>query len=1041
MEAVASSPLQPAWKNVLGLAARGTPEFYEDSREVGNVPHAGALRSTLDGLEASAVFCVQQVPTVVILSLGEYDPVRITSLHAALWNQGLANLLVVVSGLKVRIFSLVRIPSSGDQDDLHTRCLVKALNMVADSLELRNLVHATESGRFWAEHRDYFKSNERVDRVLLDNLTKSHELLLEIGLSADQAQALLVQGMFVAYLADREIIGTEYFRSVSGGQVDDFRSLLGIGDIELLECLYQKLRDDFNGDLFVAPCSFQEDGAVPPLGTSHLKILERFLSGSEELHGAGGQFQLWPRYDFKYIPVELISAVQDRFLGNRGSGHRPPGAYYTPMFLADTVISQVWRHLPPSAKDDGRFLDPACGSGIFLVRLFQRLCEHRRAAQPGGTIPWAELLKILSRLKGCDLDGGAVRVAVFSLYLALLEEVRPPDLQTIISNGNALPPLYGKTLRRIDFFAVEPTDASADLVVGNPPWSSRGGEEHSPIQWCQVEGLPAPGNEQAWPFVWKSLRHLAENGVAAFLLPAMGFLHNHAQPAVNARTHLMREVRILSIVNFADLRFQLFNGPSRPAVLVLFGRHTGECSPYRFDYLTPKASLNLRARRLITIGSADRCRLDSRLVEADSSIFKKRLWMSEPEGRLFNFLARFRRLGDLVAQFGALSRRKESTRDRWVIGQGFKPTSVARLSDAEYRRTESRVVAEMPFLPIDKFRILRVWNEDLESWNDQVVHQVGFKRGFNGPRVLVPQGIGAVSGNKVKRLRAAYVDQPLTFRDTIQAVTVPPGDERRGKLLAGMLNSKLILWFAFHCTSSFGADRPKVHQAELLRLPFPVADDLPDPERARSAANALIDMVGQRDRLDGQTSGDRSSDLDLLNEVDALTYEFFCLSKEERILVDDTVDYVIPAAQPSRSRSPAVWRPATLNERREYARTLVDSLTEWLDHSGTIGTRLVARNLDLAILRLSLRDASGRFRYTEGNDEGVADALNRLADQVSEPFPGDFQSTPDFRVFVGRDLFLVKPVATRYWLRATALADANAIALDLHSVAGRRQGI
>ena len=41
---------------------------------------------------------------------------------------------------------------------------------------------------------------------------------------------------------------------------------------------------------------------------------------------------------------------------------------------------------------------------------------------------------------------------------------------------------------------------------------------------------------------------------------------------------------------------------------------------------------------------------------------------------------------------------------------------------------------------------------------------------------------------------------------------------------------------------------------------------------------------------------------------------------------------------------------------------------------------------------------------------------------------------PDFRVFVDRDLFLVKPVGKRFWLRSAALADANAITLDLHAV-------
>ena len=447
------------------------------------------------------------------------------------WNQGLASLLVVVSGDTVRVFTLARIPRSGDDRDFHKRCLIRTLDLVNNALALRNLVYATESGRFWESNRDYFDPRERVDQVLLGNLTASHRLLGRAGLSPEAAQALLVQAMFVAYLEDREIIGEEYFRDASNMRAGDFETLLHAGGVESLERLFDTLRKDFNGDLFVAPCSFDANDPGPHLDASHLEILARFCSGREEMHGPSGQYRLWP-YNFKYIPVELISAVHDRFLGERGTDdRRAQGAYYTPMFLADVVVSHVWDRLPPEVRDDGGFLDPACGSGIFLVRLFQRLCEHRREAEPGGPIPWEDLLDILSRLQGRDLDGGAVRVAVFSLYVALLDEVTPPDIRKLMKRGRVLPALHGKTLRHGDFFEIEPDRVPVDVVVGNPPWSSRRGERHTSIDWCKGEGLPAPGREQAWPFVWKSLRHLRKNGVVAFLLPAMGFLHNHAVQA------------------------------------------------------------------------------------------------------------------------------------------------------------------------------------------------------------------------------------------------------------------------------------------------------------------------------------------------------------------------------------------------------------------------------------------------------------------------------------------------------------------------------
>ena len=136
MEAVASKPLDPAWKGRLSLSTRRPPELYEKSDDIGDVPHAGALRTTFNVLRASAVFCVQDLPTVVILSVDEYDRPAVTTLHAALWNQGLASLLVVVSGDTVRVFTLARISRDGDKSDFHSRCLVRTLDLVDDALAL-----------------------------------------------------------------------------------------------------------------------------------------------------------------------------------------------------------------------------------------------------------------------------------------------------------------------------------------------------------------------------------------------------------------------------------------------------------------------------------------------------------------------------------------------------------------------------------------------------------------------------------------------------------------------------------------------------------------------------------------------------------------------------------------------------------------------------------------------------------------------------------------------------------------------------------------
>ena len=143
-----------------------------------------------------------------------------------------------------------------------------------------------------------------------------------------------------------------------------------------------------------------------------------------------------------------------------------------------------------------------------------------------------------------------------------------------------LPKLWGETLCDRDFFTVGPDEMKADVLIGNPPWSSRRGEDRSSVKWGRREGFPVPEGEDAWAFAWKSLLHLRGGGTVAFLLPAMGFLHNHSKTTVSARERFMRETNVLRIINFCDLRFQLFDKASRPAALIIYGPGGGDISNY-----------------------------------------------------------------------------------------------------------------------------------------------------------------------------------------------------------------------------------------------------------------------------------------------------------------------------------------------------------------------------------------------------------------------------------------------------------------------------
>ena len=110
------------------------------------------------------------------------------------------------------------------------------------------------------------------------------------------------------------------------------------------------------------------------IGKEHLDILADFLSGHDM---ESGQMTLgfWA-YDFRFIPVETISAIYEEFMKDANlKKKRKDGAYYTPRHLAETTLHLALEGRYAQARH-WRALDPACGSGIFLVAMFNLIAEQ-----------------------------------------------------------------------------------------------------------------------------------------------------------------------------------------------------------------------------------------------------------------------------------------------------------------------------------------------------------------------------------------------------------------------------------------------------------------------------------------------------------------------------------------------------------------------------------------------------------------------------------------------------------------------------------------
>src|SRR5262245_23687796 len=148
-----------------------------------------------------------------------------------------------------------------------------------------------------------------------------------------------------------------------------------------------------------------------------------------------------------------------------------------------------------------RMIDPACGSGAFLVQCYRRLIEKEF---PPGTTPQPAALRelLVKHLYGVDVEEDACNVAELSLILTLLDYVEPPDLEDR-KRGFKLPLLRDRNIFCGNFFDqaeswhAQLSQKKFDWVVGNPPWKrfdpkKLRSDEQAVWQWIKENNKERP---------------------------------------------------------------------------------------------------------------------------------------------------------------------------------------------------------------------------------------------------------------------------------------------------------------------------------------------------------------------------------------------------------------------------------------------------------------------------------------------------------------------------------------------------------------------
>jgi len=413
--------------------------------------------------------------------------------------------------------------------------------------------------------------------------------------------------IFLRICEERGIEAEDALRSATDG-IDVYQDLV---------VLFKQADQKYNSGLF----HFSDEkgqSSFPDTLTLNLKIDDKVLKDIL----AHLYYPLSP-YAFKYISVDILGQVYERFLGKvirLTAGHQAKveekpevrkagGVYYTPTYIVKYIVQNTLGELlkdqnaPDQKIKPVRVLDPACGSGSFLLGAYQYLLDwyldwysrNEPARWARGKAPaliegrdgWQLTMDkkkeiLLNHIYGVDIDAQAVEVTKLSLLLRVVEnpgqlswlgERILPDLGQNIKCGNSLigpdyyntgqMPMFGDEesyrVNVFDWHTAFPQVFAAggfDAVVGNPPYIRSQLLDNDYKDYYSKFYSTATGTYDIYVlFVEKSIRLMHNNAKCGFILPNKFFTTDYGE---GLRRLLGQRKLIEKIVDFEDA--QIFEG-------------------------------------------------------------------------------------------------------------------------------------------------------------------------------------------------------------------------------------------------------------------------------------------------------------------------------------------------------------------------------------------------------------------------------------------------------------------------------------------------
>lgn len=732
-----------------------------------------------------------------------------------------------------------------------------------------------------------------VDAAILDDLKKWREILAkniyknnsEIFNSGDRekdanylkeiTQKILDRIIFMRSCEDRNLVHRRQLKEIFEERSDK----IDINAMIFLKEEFYHYNLSFNSDLFRQK-EWEEKLWID------FKVMKEIILGT------------YNPYQFDVIPVEVLGNIYEQFLGYsikltehfvkyelKPELKKAGGVFYTPEYIVEYIVQntvgKLLKELPPNKIKKLRILDPACGSGSFLIKAYEEMLNYyrneKRKKKASGKnklslkiesieepLTIQEKSKILKdHIFGVDIDEQAVEITKLSLMIKMLEGeegIIPgrailPMLDGNIKCGNSL--ISGDTLELKKYFGdewykVKPfnwdeefkeiikKEGGFDVIIGNPPYVF--GEYLCPNEKYYFKNLYKTAKGQYdlyWLFYERTISLLKKSGMHGFIIPDAILARD--EPLI-IRKFIICNCCINKICHVGKIAK---NPGVSSAILILKKGYS-----------------------------------KNNIIKIEKMQNEKFYIVNELSKDKFNENNKYK-------FFISLNKECENIVKK-IQNNTIKLNNLIEISRGEeYGKKYLELITEK--IPKEKVPILT--GENIKKWailkETFMIEKNNIKKNINNyksPKILIVK-------TSVKIIAALDLFDNITLQ-SIYNLSLKQGYNYNIKYILGILNSKLLSFYIGHRITFYKKLFPQINQSQILEIPLRKIDfSLKGEKQIHDDLVSLVDIMLD---LNKKVQTARGSDKEQIQrqiektdkEIDEIVYKLYGITDEERKIIE-----------------------------------------------------------------------------------------------------------------------------------------------------------